>query len=91
MEQGRQRALWHWYRHVVDETLEKGCLGAALSELRAARDDLDTTCGDEHKLSPRIVERQLALAGYTQRSRHVVAPDAPPELQSFVIYELTAS
>ena len=87
MEEIRRRRLWQWYRYVIDETLERGCLGAALNELRAVRDDLDTSCPDEHKLSPRILERQLALAGYAQLSRHIVDPAAPEELQSFIIYE----
>ena len=87
MEELRRRRAWHWYRYVIDECLERDCLGAALNELRAVRDDLDTGCADEHKLSTKILERQLTLAGFDQLSRHIVDPAAPQELQSFVIYE----
>ena len=83
----RLRALWTWYRYVVDSALELGCLETVQAELRGARDDFDTACGDEHKLSPLIVERELDLAGFAMRSRHSVAPSERPELQSFFVYE----
>jgi SAM-dependent methyltransferase len=87
LEELRRHALWHWYKYVIDTALERDCIDAALYELRATRDDLDTGCGDEHKLSPRILERALALRGFDQRSKHSVGGSEPPELQSFFIYE----
>jgi SAM-dependent methyltransferase len=87
LEQLRRRALWHWYKYVIDTALECGCIDVALYELRASRDDLDTGCGDEHKLSPRILERELALRGFDQRTKFAVGASEPPELQSFFIYE----
>ena len=89
MERLRQRALWHWYKFVIDTALERGCLEVALYELRATRDDLETGCGDEHKQSPCILERELELHGFQVRSKHCVGAGEPPELQSFFIYECT--
>jgi SAM-dependent methyltransferase len=91
LENLRRRALWRWYQYVIDTALERGCLEVVLYELRAARDDLDTSCGDEHKLSPRIVQRELQLAGFRQRSSYSVGQGEPAELQSFFIYEYVPS
>lgn len=86
MERTRQQALWRWYRHVVDVMMERECLNAALYELRTTRDDLDTAFGSEHKLSPAIGERELALLGFELVSRHVPVREAAPARDSFLVY-----
>ncbi|HEX3475895.1 MAG TPA: class I SAM-dependent methyltransferase [Kofleriaceae bacterium] len=87
MERLRQQVLWKWYRHVVDVMMERACLNAALYELRTTRDDLDTAFGSEHKLSPVVGERELALLGFELVSRHVpVAEAGAPARDSFFVY-----
>lgn len=87
IEQARRRALWRWYRFVVDESVERGYFDIAAGELQSAHDDLITGSDAEHKLSPLIVERQLSLAGFRQRSRRLVGPADDPERQSMFVYE----
>jgi hypothetical protein len=60
----------------------------AVAELTSTRDDLVTGSQAEHKMSPAIVERELALAGFVPRARHVIGPPDDPSLQSFHVYEL---
>jgi SAM-dependent methyltransferase len=91
MERARQQVLWRWYRHVVDMMMERECLNAALYELRTTRDDLDTAFGSEHKLSPVVAERELALLGFELVSRHVPVADAVPARDSFFVYVYRAS
>lgn len=86
MERLRQQVLWRWYRHVVDVMMERECLNAALYELRTTRDDLDTAFGNEHKLSPVVAERELALLGFELVSRHVPVAEAAPARDSFLVY-----
>jgi len=86
MERARQQVLWRWYRHVVDVMMERECLNAALYELRTTRDDLDTAFGSEHKLSPVVGERELALLGFELVSRHVPVSEAAPARDSFLVY-----
>jgi SAM-dependent methyltransferase len=86
MERLRQQVLWKWYRHVVDVMMERACLNAALYELRTTRDDLDTAFGSEHKLSPVVAERELALLGFELVSRHVPVAEAVPARDSFFVY-----
>ncbi|HEX3759578.1 MAG TPA: class I SAM-dependent methyltransferase [Kofleriaceae bacterium] len=86
MELARQQVLWKWYRHVVDVMMERACLNAALYELRTTRDDLDTAFGSEHKLSPVVAERELALLGFELVSRHVPVAEAAPARDSFFVY-----
>lgn len=87
MERCRQHALWAWYRFVIDYAMERGCLAVVDDELRATRHDLRTEEGDEHKMSPLIVERELGLAGFEMQSRHSVAAQTGDSLHSFFIYE----
>ncbi|HEU4733495.1 MAG TPA: class I SAM-dependent methyltransferase [Kofleriaceae bacterium] len=86
MERARQQVLWRWYRHVVDVMMERGCINAALYELRTTRDDLDTAFGSEHKLSPAVAERELALLGFEMVARHVPVAEATPARDSFFVY-----
>lgn len=89
MEVARQNALWHWYRYVIDVALAHRCLSVVQYELHAVQDDLSTGCGDEHKMSPLIFEKEMQLAGLNQLSRHSVGADCPVNLQSFFVYEYT--
>jgi SAM-dependent methyltransferase len=91
MERLRQQVLWRWYRHVVDVMMERECLNAALYELRTTRDDLDTAFGSEHKLSPVVAERELALLGFELVARHVPVAEAVPARDSFLVYVYRAS
>ena len=86
MERARQQVLWKWYRHVVDVMMDRECLNAALYELRTTRDDLDTAFGSEHKLSPVVGERELALLGFELVSRHVPVSEPVPARDSFFVY-----
>lgn len=86
-ERLRKRALWRWYRFVVDHAIERDYIDIAIAELKSAHDDLITGSDDEHKYAPSIFERQAALAGFVLHGKHVVGP-ADPALQSFFIYEL---
>jgi|SRR5919199_590879 SAM-dependent methyltransferase len=87
IERLRQQALWTWYRYVVDYAMERDCLKVAIEELRAAFEDLITSSGSEHKVSPLIVEREMELRGFEQRSKQSIAPEQPVEYQSFFTYE----
>ncbi len=88
LERRRREALWTWYKYVIDYAIERDCWLVALVELQIARDDLTTGFAGEHKLSPRIVERDLELNGFAPVSRHAIG-DNPPQLQSFSVYEYT--
>lgn len=87
LERLRQRALWRWYRFVVDHAVTYGYFDIAVAELQSAHDDLVTGSDAEHKFSPLIVERQFALAGFRQLSKRSIGPANAPELQSMFIYE----
>lgn len=88
MEVRRRRALWHWYRYVVDEAMRGDHIEVAVAELTSARDDLITGCEAEHKLAPSIVERQLQLAGFRIIEKHVFGPVDDVSLQSIIAYEV---
>lgn len=87
LENHRRRALWRWYRFVVDHAVERGYFDVAAGELQSARDDMVTGSDAEHKFSPLIVERQFELAGFRLVAKQPIAPAAPPEQQSFFVYE----
>lgn len=87
LENLRRRALWRWYRFVVDHAVERGCYGTAIAELQSTHDDLITGSDAEHKFSPLIVERQFALAGFQLLSKRPVGPADDPERQAMVVYE----
>jgi hypothetical protein len=87
MEELRRRALWRWYRFVVDCAVDDGYFDVAAGELRSAGDDLVTGSDAEHKFSPSIVERQFALAGFRQLSKRSIGSPDEPERQSMFIYE----
>lgn len=86
-EQLRRRALWRWYRYVVDEAVERGYFDIAVGELQSTHDDLITGSQAEHKFSALIVERQFALAGFKQRSKLSIGPPDDRARQSMFIYE----
>ena len=86
MERRRQRALWTWYKHVIDYAFERNDTLVVLTELQITLDDLTTSFAGEHKLSPLIVERDLELRGFEQRSKIAIGSQRP-ELQSFFVYE----
>jgi SAM-dependent methyltransferase len=88
MEASRRQALWHWYRYVVDEAMRGNHIEVAIAELQSAHDDLITGETAEHKLAPSIVERQLALAGFEVREKHVFGPAGDPSLHSIIAYEI---
>jgi SAM-dependent methyltransferase len=88
LERLRRRALWRWYRFVVDLAVERGCYDIAVAELQSTHDDLITGSDAEHKFSPLIVERQFALAGFQLLSKQQIGPPEDPELQAMVVYEL---
>lgn len=88
LEERRQRALWTWYKFVIDYALDRDCWLVALAELQITKDDMTTSFEEEHKLSPLLVERELRIAGYAQDAKHVIG-DRPTELQSFYVYEYT--
>jgi len=87
MENLRRRALWRWYRFVVDHAVERGVYDIAVAELQSTHDDLITGSEAEHKFSPLIVERQFALAGFRLSSRRRIGPLDEPERQSMIVYE----
>nr|VFJ76372.1 MAG: Methyltransferase domain-containing protein [Candidatus Kentron sp. FW] len=87
MEKLRLKALWRWYRYVLDYAIEHDHMHAAVLELRAVRDDLDTDCGHELKLSPLIVEKELELKGFRKLACHTAAPNEPLDLRSGFVYE----
>lgn len=90
LEARRRRALWIWYRFVIDRAIAGDHWTVALSELQIAQDDLETARAHEHKLSPAIVERQLELAGLRVLRRHDLDQARPATLRSFAVYELAS-
>jgi hypothetical protein len=89
LERLRQRSLWRWYRFVVDEAVERGYFDIAVGELKSTHDDLITGSDAEHKFSPLIVERQLALAGFRLLSKRSIGPADDVARQSMFVYELS--
>lgn len=87
LERRRQRALWRWYRFVIDRAVEQGFFDVAVTELQSTHDDLITGSVAEHKFSPLIVERQFALAGFNLLSKQLIGPADEPERQSMFVYE----
>lgn len=86
LEAARQRALWRWYRYVVDEAVERGYFDIAAFELQSTHDDLITGSDAEHKFSPLVVERQFALAGFRMLSKRCIGPLDDPSRQSMFVY-----
>lgn len=87
LEQLRRRALWQWYRFVVDEAVARGYFDIAIGELQSTHDDLITGSDAEHKFSPLIVERQFALAGFQRLSKRLIGPVDDVSRQSMFVYE----
>jgi SAM-dependent methyltransferase len=87
LERLRRRALWRWYRFVVDQAVERGYYDIAVAELQSTHDDLITGSDAEHKFSPFIVERQFALAGFDLLTKQMIGPADDPERQSMIVYE----
>jgi SAM-dependent methyltransferase len=85
LEQGRQRALWTWYKFVGDYAAERDVWPVVISELQIARDDLITGFADEHKTSAHLLQRELRLNGFSIVDRTALG-EREPALQSFVIY-----
>jgi SAM-dependent methyltransferase len=90
LERSRRRALWNWYKFVGDYAVAHDAWDVLIAELGIARDDLVTSFGGEHKTSPYLLERELALQGFQVVDRTVVG-DREPELCSFVIYACRAA
>ena len=67
--------------------MARGYFDIAVGELKSAHDDLITGSDAEHKFSPFIVERQLALAGFKTLVRHPIGEPFLPERQSMFVYE----
>ncbi|MFI6491059.1 class I SAM-dependent methyltransferase [Streptomyces sp. NPDC050564] len=86
LEDRRRRTLWNWYKFVIDYAIERDHWPVAIAEMQITKDDMVTAFEEEHKLSPLIVEHELAVNGFEQISKHVIG-DRPAELQSFFIYE----
>lgn len=86
LEQRRQRALWNWYKYIIDYAMDHGYMDVALAELQITIDDLTTGFSNEHKLSPLFIERELELRGFLKLSKHLIGPNAA-KFQSFFIYE----
>jgi SAM-dependent methyltransferase len=89
LERRRRRALWHWYKFVVDYAMDKGDDVVVEAELRIAADDLNTAFADEHKISAVIVRRDLALHGFVERAYHALREEQA--LASMAVLELTAA
>jgi len=87
LEDMRRRALWRWYRYVVDHAVERGYFDIAAGELQSARDDLVTGSEAEHKFSPAIVEREFELAGLRRLSKRLIGPPDDASRQSMFVYE----
>jgi SAM-dependent methyltransferase len=87
LENLRRRALWSWYRFVVDHAVEHGYYGTAIAELKSTHDDLITGSDAEHKFSPLVVEQQFKLAGFKLLAKRPVGPSDHPERQAMVVYE----
>ena len=87
LEDLRRRALWSWYRYVVDCAVERGYFDVAGGELQSARDDLVTGSKAEHKFSPVIVEREFELARFRLLSKRLVGPADDRARQGMFVYE----
>lgn len=85
LEAARRRALWEWYKFVIDFAVERDAWDVVLAELAICRDDLVTSFADEHKTSPFLLEREFTLNGFEVVDTKVVG-DRPAELCSFVVY-----
>jgi SAM-dependent methyltransferase len=85
LEQRRRQSLWQWYKFVGDYAIERDSWDVALAELAIAKNDLTTDYSGEHKTSPKLLERELQLAGFDVAREHAIG-DRPRELQSFVVY-----
>ncbi|GGO94252.1 class I SAM-dependent methyltransferase [Wenjunlia tyrosinilytica] len=86
LEDKRRRALWHWYKFVIDYAMDKDNWTVVLAELQITLDDLTTTFHEEHKLSPVIVQRDLELNGFRCLTANVIG-NRPVDLQSFYLWE----
>ncbi|MEU6476630.1 class I SAM-dependent methyltransferase [Streptomyces sp. NPDC047017] len=86
LEDRRRRTLWNWYKFVIDHAIERDYWQVAIAEMQITKDDMVTSFEEEHKLSPLIVEHELAVNGFEQAAKHVIG-DRPAELQSFFVYE----
>ncbi|MES9525322.1 class I SAM-dependent methyltransferase [Streptomyces capoamus] len=86
LEDRRRRTLWNWYKFVIDYAIERGYWQVAIAEMQITKDDMVTSFEEEHKLSPLIVEHELAVHGFEQAAKHVIG-ERPAELQSFFVYE----
>ena len=87
LERWRRRALWRWYRFVVDEAVKHEYFDVAVTELKSTYEDLITGSDAEHKYSPLIVERQFAIAGFRRLSKRPVGGNDDPDRQSMFVYE----
>jgi SAM-dependent methyltransferase len=85
LEEARRRTLWTWYKFVGDYAVEHNAWPVLIAELGIARDDLITEEADEHKTSPRLLERELSLNGFDIAAKTVIG-ERDPALLSFVIY-----
>jgi SAM-dependent methyltransferase len=85
LEEARRRALWTWYKFVGDYAVEHHAWPVVIAELGIARDDLTTEEADEHKTSPRLLERELTLNGFDIAGKSVIG-ERDAALLSFVIY-----
>lgn len=86
LEDRRRKTLWNWYKFVIDYAIERDNWMVAIAEMQITKDDVVTAFEEEHKLSPLIVEHELAVNGFRQRAKHVIG-DREPALQSFFVYE----
>lgn len=90
----RRRALWVWYRHVIDTAMERRADLVVAAELRAAADDLETQGSGEHKYPVDAAERLLAASGFVTAERHLLplwpGEDVPadPALRSFHVLDI---
>ena len=87
LEDLRRRALWAWYRFVVDSAIDRGYFDIAAGELQSARDDLVTGSAAEHKFSPAIVEREFELSRFYRISKRLIGPPDEPTRQGMFVYE----
>ena len=85
-ESRRRRALWTWYKHVIDVAMDLGDDVVVDAELQIATNDIRTRFANEHKLPLPIVLRDLELNGFVERSR--IALESDPARASFFIVEL---
>jgi SAM-dependent methyltransferase len=86
LERRRRRALWTWYKHVIDVALDRQDDVVVDAELHIASNDIRTDFAHEHKLCLPLVLRDLELNGFVERAR--TALEERPELASFFILEL---